>query len=130
MMRYCVAGCVFAFMCLGATGCGKTPEAGEAASAVESTPVTFEGGIGHLLAERCGTCHIEDSKGGFSLANLDTALAGGKSGVVVQANDPEQSLIYQMVSGAPGVKRMPPRGEPLGAEEIAQVKAWIEAGAR
>jgi mono/diheme cytochrome c family protein len=118
------------FVC---SGCDRAPGATEAAPmdvAAAASAASFDGGIGQILAERCGNCHIEDQKGDFSMADLHTALAGGKSGAVVLPRDSEHSLLYRMISGAPGVKQMPPRGEPLTAEQVAQIKAWIDAGAQ
>jgi len=47
--------------------------------------------------------------------------------VVVPGNG-EGSLLYQMVAGTTE-KRMPPKGEPLSAEDVATIKSWIDSGA-
>ncbi len=92
-------------------------------------PATFAAAVQPIVAQRCAKCHVEESKGQYSLASLESALAGGKNGaaVVVPGNG-EGSLLYQMVAGT-AEKRMPPKGEPLSAEEVATIKSWIDSGA-
>lgn len=92
-------------------------------------PATFAAAVQPIVAQRCAKCHVEESKGQYSLDSLESALAGGKNGaaVVVPGNG-EGSLLYQMVAGT-AEKRMPPKGEPLSAEDVATIKRWIDSGA-
>lgn len=84
-----------------------------------------------LLADRCTPCH-----GGLrqeAELRLDTAalmVAGGASGPAVRAGHPDDSLILGRVSDPDPATRMPPEGEgePLVADEVALLRAWIEAG--
>ncbi len=50
-----------------------------------------------------------------------TAIVPGKSG---------ESLLIDAVTGAEGVEKMPPEGEPLTPEQIAALRAWIDQGAK
>ena len=79
---------------------------------------TFEG----LFRDRCSTCHGITSVGELSLADYPSALAGGMSGPGIVPGEPDASLVVQVQAegGHPGQ---------LTAEELAQVVAWIEAGA-
>lgn len=131
-MHYTKTGIV-ALLAILAVGCdpkanaptAAAPAGGEASVA----DVTFASAIQPIVAQRCAKCHVEETKGRYSLASLESALAGGKSGpgVVVPGNG-EGSLLYQMVAGK-AEKRMPPKGDPLSDQDIATIKAWIDSGA-
>ncbi len=111
---------------LALAGCSPSaPPAGSEGAA----PATFAAAVQPIVAQRCAKCHVDESKGQYSLATLESALAGGKNGaaVVVPGNG-EGSLLYQMVAGT-AEKRMPPKGEPLSAQDIATIKSWIDSGA-
>ncbi len=85
-----------------------------------------------LLSRRCSACH-----GALKQENklrLDTAAAirqGGEQGAAIVPGQSKESLLIKAVSGADGW-RMPPEGEgePLTAEEIAKLTAWIDQGAK
>ncbi|NBV45999.1 MAG: DUF1549 domain-containing protein, partial [Planctomycetia bacterium] len=84
-----------------------------------------------LLSRRCQACH-----GGLAKqANLrlDTTagmLSGGDSGAAVNPGVPAESLLLARVSDPDPARRMPPpgEGEPLSADEVDQIRAWIAAG--
>lgn len=128
MLAMAIAASVFAG-CSGAAGKGEAA-APAGAGGEQVAAASFDTSIRPVLEARCGKCHLEQSKGNFSLASLDTAIAGGKSGTAIVPNDGAHSLLYRMISGDPEVKHMPPKGEALSAEEQAAVKAWIDAGAK
>ena len=92
----------------------------EARKAV-SGPV-WAGNIEALLQEKCGTCHGPSAMGGLNLSTYADMLNGGQSGPVVVPGESTDSLLIsiQEAGGHPGQ---------LTPEEIAQVVAWIEAGA-
>ncbi len=115
----------------GAPEANSAPEEGSAVeeSAVPAGDVTFASAIQPIIAEKCAGCHVEEQKGGLSLASLESALAGGKKGGDIVAGDGEGSLLYQMVAGL-AEKRMPPKGDPLTDDQIATIKAWIDGGAK
>lgn len=83
---------------------------------------TWEGKYASLFRDRCGTCHYNTAVGGLKLDTYANAMLGGNSGAGIIPNDPDFSTIVQiqLAGGHPGQ---------LSAEEIAQVIAWIEAGA-
>src|SRR5690606_2042331 len=77
---------------------------------------------------RCTPCHGEErQRKGLRLDDRAALLRGGRSGPAIVPGDPDGSLLVQRVAGVG--KRMPPEGEPLGAREIAALRAWIVAGA-
>jgi hypothetical protein len=81
--------------------------------------------VGTILANQCLECHDPDKKkGGLDLSRRAAALAGGESGAVIVPGRPEESLLIEKVSEG----EMPPK-RPLSKEQVAAVRAWVEAGA-
>jgi mono/diheme cytochrome c family protein len=80
---------------------------------------------GAILADQCVSCHgPEKKKGGLDLSRRASALAGGENGPAIVPGRPAESLLVEKVSEG----EMPPKGA-LSKEEIAAVRAWVEAGA-
>ena len=91
----------------------------------------FASSIAPLLARRCGACHGPDgAESGYRIDLRDRALAGGDSGATgVVPGDPAASAMLTRVTSTDPDTRMPADGEPLPAEEIDALRAWIAAGA-
>jgi len=87
----------------------------------------FETKIRPLFAEKCYTCHTDAHMGGLQLDSREHLLRGGKSGAVLVAGDPAASLLVKALR-YDGKLKMPPTGK-LAASEIADVEAWVKAGA-
>jgi hypothetical protein len=95
-----------------------------------SSAVSFDRDIQPLLADRCYSCHgPEKQKGGLRLDRQADAFAGGDNGKVIIPGKPSESLLIRNVSGLNPDSVMPPKGERLTSEQIAKLRAWIEAGA-
>jgi cytochrome c553 len=92
----------------------------------------FQQKIQPILTNHCLECHSTDTRsaGGLRLDERDALLTGGKSGPAVVPSKPDESLLIQRVLATELKKRMP-KGEddPLPAEDIANLKAWIQQGA-
>ena len=92
----------------------------------------FQNKIQPILASHCYDCHsaATRSAGGLRLDDRGTLLAGGKSGPAINLEKPDESLILARILAADPKKRMP-KGEddPLPAEDVANLKAWIAQGA-
>ena len=66
----------------------------------------------------------------LSLATREAALRGGASGTpAIVPGDPAASPLMARITHRQASKRMPLAGEPLGGEEIALIRRWIESGA-
>lgn len=89
------------------------------------------GAVQAILNERCVDCHAAgDAENNLVLESLEDLAKGGKSGAAILANDSEKSLLVRMIEGREGVKIMPPgKRKKLSKEEIALIRAWIDAGA-
>ena len=80
---------------------------------------------GAILTEQCVACHgPEKKKGGLDLSRRSSALAGGESGAAIVPGRPAESLLVEKVADG----EMPPKGA-LSKDEVAAVRAWVEAGA-
>ena len=55
---------------------------------------------------------------------------GGESGAVITPGKSADSLMMRRVLGLDGDDRMPLDGDPLPADAIARLRAWIDQGAR
>ncbi|RYD83867.1 MAG: DUF1549 domain-containing protein, partial [Verrucomicrobiaceae bacterium] len=92
----------------------------------------FEGKIRPILADKCYKCHsIEEGKvkGGLTLDTQAGLLKGGDTGPAVKPNDPANSLLIQAVLYTDPDLQMPPKGEKLTDQEIADLTAWVKMGA-
>jgi mono/diheme cytochrome c family protein len=99
-----------------------------AQSASAASADFFETKIRPILADNCYGCHTNSAMGGLRLDSLDAMKKGGKHGPVVTSGDPEKSLLIAAVKQADPELRMP-KGGKLKPAQIADLEAWIKAGA-
>src|SRR5215469_16084408 len=104
------------------------------ASSVESESGlrSYLGRIKPLLRSRCYSCHGSlKQKAGLRVDTVALMLRGGDSGPVVAKGSVDESLLLDRVSSRDPAERMPPNdeGEPLTAEQVGWLRAWIAAGA-
>ena len=96
-----------------------------------SRQVDFQRDIQPILATSCQKCHgAEKQKGGFRVDVKDVFLKGGDSHApnVLPGKSAESPLIH-FVAGLDEDMRMPQKGEPLSAEQVGLLRAWIDQGA-
>ncbi len=107
--------------------------AARAAHAAPKSDATFyESKVRPILEDHCFDCHGEDKQ--KNKLRLDSAvgiLRGGESGepLLVRGVSAE-SYIIKRVTSANAKEVMPPKGERLTAEQVATLRAWIDAGAK
>jgi hypothetical protein len=95
------------------------------AQAVVDGKVDFDRTVAPLLGQRCLPCHSgANPKGDLDLGRRESALAGGKSGPVVEPGKPDKSLLWELVNGG----KMPPK-KPLSDREKNVLRQWIASGA-
>jgi hypothetical protein len=101
-------------------------------AAAQDAPLEhFETRVRPVLAAHCYACHSESAaapQGGLLLDSTRGIQQGGKSGAVIQPGDPENSLLLRAIRYQNKNLKMPP-GEPLAGETVADIEAWIRAGA-
>src|SRR5579872_438879 len=94
----------------------------------EGTPEFFENKIRPILANNCFGCHTNSQLGGLRLDTLDGMKKGGKRGPAIVPGDPDSSLLIKAVRQTDAALKMP-YGSKLTASEIADLEAWVKAGA-
>jgi mono/diheme cytochrome c family protein len=87
--------------------------------------------VGPLLQKKCHGCHGDgdERRAGLDLRTRPALLRGGDSGPAVVPGSAVKSLLYQAVTRTGDLKMPPKEREKLSAEELAAVRAWIDAGA-
>ena len=93
------------------------------ATSAPVTAVTWDGGVGEMLNNKCGSCHnSSQAMGGLDLTSYEATLAGGNSGLAIVPSDPDTSQLVIVQSGGdhPGQ---------LSDEELQLTIEWIGAGA-
>lgn len=104
-------------------GCLISPVIGE--------KVDFEKEIAPIFAERCLKCHgPEKRKSELLLDQRAVMLVGGDSGLPsIVPGDPGKSFLVEVITDHESDMAMPPKGDPLMAEQIALIEKWITEGA-
>ena len=85
-----------------------------------------------ILDAKCVACHgASKEQAGLRLDFYEFLMKGGKDGAVIAVGNPDRSVLLQRVTLSPTDKHfMPAEGRTaLTAEEIADLRAWILAGA-
>jgi WD40 repeat protein len=86
--------------------------------------------IAPILQKNCLPCHTSATKmGGLVMESYEALLQGGTHGPAVVPRQSADSRMIQMLEGKIQ-PRMPFGQDPLKAEDIAAIKAWIDAGAK
>src|SRR5207245_6033862 len=96
--------------------------------AADQTRVDFARDIQPIFIKRCYECHGPDKqKHDLRLDRKAEALKGGKSGkpLLLPGKNAESEIIARVTSKDPD-ELMPAKGEPLTAEQIALLRAWID----
>ncbi len=105
---------------------------GEAAFAAEQGDVPdYAASVAPIFQKYCAGCHNDgDREGDFSLESYASLQKGTADGPALLAGDSANSRIVRLMTGE-AEPAMPPEGEPRPTEqEIARIKAWIDAGAK
>ncbi len=94
-----------------------------------SAAVDFHHEIVPILRQHCGECHTGDKlKGGFSLNDRAALLHGSENGPVIDLDQPEKSLLLELITTADTDVRMPPKGPGLSATEVERIRQWVTEG--
>lgn len=112
-----------------ALNCYFVAGAVSAADAVASVPVTYESHVRPILKTHCFHCHGEGGRieGGLDMRLRRLIVAGGDSGEVLVAGQPQASLLAHRIRSG----EMPPEEVTarLTAQEMDTLEAWIAQGA-
>ncbi len=118
------------------------PKRASESAATPETPVEIPVGerlvytdyVVPILEKSCNECHCENKvKGKLRMDTHELLLAGaeGSDVLTVAPGKPDDSgMIVRVTLPSDDEEFMPPKGDPLKAEEIALLKWWIQAGAK
>jgi hypothetical protein len=96
-----------------------------------SRAVDFVNDVQPLLRQRCFECHAAgNEEGGLNLGIRQRVLEGGEHGPVLVPGDSANSRLIHLVAALEKQEVMPPEGQPLSAEEVGLLRAWIDQGAK
>lgn len=103
-------------------------------TACASDAPDFVRDIRPLLEKHCYACHAGDTpKSGLRLDIKEAAFKGGDGwGAAIVPGKADESPLVQFARGDDPDLRMPPKESdvpPLAASDVAQLVAWVEAGA-
>lgn len=94
--------------------------------------ISFANDILPIFQQRCAQCHGATDENGevrtevsLNLIEYERVMAGSEFGTVIEAGDPDGSFLMDMIVAGD----MPEEGDRVPNEEIALIRAWIEAGA-
>ena len=92
--------------------------------------VDFVKDIKPIFQEACYKCHGRGKdKGGLSLATHARAMEGGDDGPALQPGNSAISELVRRIASKDDDLVMPPEDDPLSAEQIGLIRAWIDQGA-
>ena len=109
--------------------------AAQRAIAAPPAAIDFNRDIRPILADKCFACHGPDADSREAELRLDVESAARSdrdgAGAAVVPGDPAKSSIIERIESKDAEELMPPpdSGKKLSRDEIARLRAWIEAGA-
>jgi WD40 repeat protein/mono/diheme cytochrome c family protein len=107
-----------------------------ALATTQAQSVDYTKQIAPLWDTYCVDCHsADDADGEFVLDTFAALMKGGKEGVAIVVGKGSESMLVKFLEGRSGRggknEFMPPgKREKLKPEEIALIRAWIDAGAK
>jgi mono/diheme cytochrome c family protein len=99
-----------------------------AQSTPAASPDFFETKIRPILANNCYGCHTNSALGGLRLDSLEAMIEGGAGGPALKPGSPAASSLVTRVKESDANLRMP-KGGKLKPQDIADLEAWVAAGA-
>src|SRR4051794_39310981 len=91
----------------------------------------FENKIRPIFQENCYKCHSLEAgkaKGGLSMDTKAGLLKGGDNGAIIVPVDLDKSQIINAINYLDPHLQMPPKGEKLTLEQIADIPTWVKLG--
>lgn len=93
----------------------------------DANQVSFVRDVAPMLSSKCGSCHINGSRGGFSLASYRDLMRGSREGGrVIVPGDGATSLITELIQSGD----MPRGGGRVTPQELNKLVMWITQGAK
>ncbi len=125
-------GIAFGIQTRNSAGVARAAEQLKELPAPADHKIDFTKEIQPILQASCVQCHANNSaKGGLSMDTREGLLKGGESGPAIEIGKSGDSTLISLVSGIDidSDMIMPKKGNRLSANEISQLRAWIDQGA-
>lgn len=87
---------------------------------------SFATQVAPILVQRCGSCHINNSRGDFNMATFAMLAKGPPAGTVVFPGDVVASRLIESIETGD----MPRGGGKVSPAELQLLKDWVLAGAK
>ena len=84
--------------------------------------MSFTKNVAPILVNRCGRCHVSDSKGDFNMGTFAALMKGPPEGVVIFAGDTVGSRLIETIETGD----MPRGGGKVTPDELKLLKEWIK----
>ncbi len=102
-----------------------------ASTIIAAEPPDFRKDVFPVFRAHCNGCHnAKDAESGLILEDFARTMQGGDNGAAIVAGDSAKSRLWRMMSGQLEPIMPPKDRDRLKPEELAVVKAWIDAGAK
>ena len=92
----------------------------------------FDKKVKPILVDKCYKCHSAEagkSKGGLLLDSREGSAKGGDTGPSVVPGNVAKSLLITAITYKDADLQMPPKGEKLSDQQIADLTEWVKMGA-
>src|SRR5438876_5684290 len=101
------------------------------AFAADAAPRPTYSQVRAIFAQHCFSCHdSKEQEGGLILETHQSLLKGGDDGPVLVPGKSAESLLVKQIEHTKKPFMPPPKkGDKLSPQEIAVIRAWIDAGA-
>jgi WD40 repeat protein len=88
--------------------------------------------VHEVFKQHCLGCHDQkEAEGGLVMETFDLLMKGGDSGKPIVAGKADESLLVQLIEHTKKPYMPPPKkAKAVPADQIAVIKAWINAGAK
>ncbi len=92
--------------------------------------IVYARDIEPILTATCIKCHGPDKqKSRYRIDSREAAIKGGEGGVAIVVGKSAESELIKFVAGLdPDTRMPPPNAEPLTAEQVGLLRAWIDQG--
>lgn len=88
--------------------------------------VSFSKQVAPILVNKCGRCHIDESRGKVNMATFAKLMVGSETdGVIIQVGSGKGSRLIEVIESGD----MPRGGSKISSEELALLTKWIDEGA-
>lgn len=97
--------------------------------AADPQKITYTDHVRAVLREHCFSCHNQNrARNDLALDSYERIIKGGASGEAIKPGDPDESLMYRLMTHQDEPK-MPPAMEKLPAAKLELIRQWIAGGA-